>query len=66
MKNEILQNLGNVIGALNNVQVTPGKENYLNQGGAIAMLEGIYDKIMNCLIDKEEQKEESNEPPTDE
>ena len=59
MKSEILQNLGNVIGALNNVQVVPGKENYLNQGGAIAMLEGIYDKIANNLVDKEEQKAET-------
>ena len=49
MKTEILNALSNIIRALNTVQVMPGKDNYLNQGGAIAMLEDIYQKIQAGL-----------------
>ena len=55
MKSEILKVMGNLIVALNKVQIMPGKENWLNQGGAIAMLEDIYHQIDTQLVDKPDE-----------
>lgn len=52
MKSEILNVMGNIIAALNKVQIMPGKENWLNQGGSIAMLEDICQQINTQLEDK--------------
>ncbi len=60
MKNEILGTLAKIINALNNVSVQPGKENYLNQGGAIAMLENVYVQISESLVDRPTAEEENN------
>lgn len=51
-KQEILNILAGVINALNKVQIAPGKENWLNQGGAIAMLEDVYQRIGEQLEDR--------------
>lgn len=52
MKQEILNILAGVVNALNKVQIAPGKENWLNQGGAIAMLEDVYQRIDSQLEEK--------------
>ena len=59
MKSEIINVLSNIIGALNSVQIMPGKDNWLNQGGSIAMLEDIRHQIDELLVDKpsDEDKE---------
>lgn len=44
MKNEILQTLASVIGALNNIDVR-GKQNLMNLAGAIGILEDLGSKI---------------------
>ena len=44
MKNEILQTLASVIGALNNIEVK-GKQNLMNLAGAIGVLEDLGSKI---------------------
>lgn len=62
MKSEILNVMNNIIGALNNVQIMPGKDNWLNQGGSIAMLEDLMHQIDSQLVDKPsgEDKETGN------
>lgn len=62
MKSEILNVMNNIIGALNNVQIMPGKDNWLNQGGSIAMLEDLMHQIDSLLVDKpsDEDKETGN------
>ena len=62
MKSEILNVMNNIIGALNNVQIMPGKDNWLNQGGSIAMLEDLVHQIDSLLVDKpsDEDKETGN------
>lgn len=62
MKSEILNVMNNIIGALNNVQIMPGKDNWLNQGGSIAMLEDLMHQIDSQLVDKpsDEDKETGN------
>ena len=60
MKSEILTVLGNVIVALNKVQILPGKENWLNQGGAIAMMEDLYHQIDSDLVDKPSESKDEN------
>lgn len=52
-KQEIINTMRRVITALNTVPVMPGKENYLNQGGAIAMLESACEQIEAFLTDKQ-------------
>ena len=54
--------MNNIIGALNNVQIMPGKDNWLNQGGSIAMLEDLMHQIDSQLVDKpsDEDKETGN------
>lgn len=44
MKNEILQTIASVIGALNNTEVK-GKQNLMNLAGAIGILEDLGNKI---------------------
>lgn len=44
MKNEILQTLASVIGALNNIEVK-GRQNLMNLAGAIGVLEDLGNKI---------------------
>ena len=59
-KKEIMSGLSNIIRALNNVQIMPGKDNWLNQGGSIAMLEELYHKIDEHLTDKSEDTAEGD------
>ena len=44
MKNEILQTIASVIGALNNIEVK-GKQNLMNLAGAIGILEDLGNKV---------------------
>lgn len=60
MKSEILSVLGNIIVVLNKVQIMPGKENWLNQGGAIAMMEDLYHQIDTDLVDKPSASKEED------
>ena len=62
MKSEVLNVMNNIIRALNNVQIMPGKDNWLNQGGSIAMLEDLMHQIDSQLVDKpsDEDKETGN------
>lgn len=64
MKSEILSIMGNIIVALNKVQIMPGKENWLNQGGAIAMMEDVYHRIETQLEDKQSGPEGTNKTET--
>lgn len=61
MKSEIIEVMGNIVAALNKVQVMPGKENWLNQGGAIAMLEDISHQIDMQLMDKPVEPDRKDE-----
>ena len=61
-KKEIMSSLSNIIRALNNVQIMPGKDNWLNQGGSIAMLEDLLNQINTMLMDKPPEPIEDQEP----
>ena len=61
-KKEIMSGLSNIIRALNNVQIMPGKDNWLNQGGSIAMLEDLLNQINTMLMDKPPEPIEDQEP----
>ena len=65
-KQEIINNIRRTIAALNTVPVMPGRDNYLNQGGAIAMLEGTCDQIEQFLMDKpnDDANDDASEPVT--
>lgn len=50
MKETILARMGEIIHALGNIDVK-GKQNLLNLGGSIAMLEEVYHQISKELMD---------------
>lgn len=56
MKEQVLQNIGAVINALNQVS-TKGEENLSNLGGSISMLRKVYDQINGNLVDQQAEKD---------
>ena len=60
MKNEILQTIASVIGALNNIDVK-GKQNLMNLAGAIGILEDLGNKIA-----AQEESADDSAPPAKE
>ena len=57
MKNEIIQRINAVLGALNNIDVR-GKANLNNLSGSIALLEEVT-SMLNSVEFKEPQEEEA-------
>jgi hypothetical protein len=58
MKNEIIQKLGAVINALNNVSVS-GEQNLANLSGSIAILKEVAGQINVCEFADKKQENKS-------